>query len=63
VLAPNLRYDMLQRRMAMIADRRGSDLVEWIVGLVIVIAIVGTAVFAVFNSVGAKFWSINSGLQ
>jgi hypothetical protein len=47
----------------MIVDRRGSDLVEWVVGLVIVIAIVGTAVYAVFNSIGAKLFQVDSAIR
>jgi hypothetical protein len=47
----------------MIRKRRGSNLLEWIIGIVIVIAVVGTAVYAVFNSLGTKFWEINSAIQ
>jgi hypothetical protein len=39
----------------MLADRRGADLVEWIVGVVIVLGVVGSSVYAMFQVLGGKF--------
>ncbi len=39
----------------MLADRRGADLVEWIVVIVIAVGVIGVAVFAVFDAIGGKF--------
>ncbi len=33
----------------MLADRRGAELVEWIVTVVIVVTIIGTSVYALFS--------------
>jgi hypothetical protein len=46
----------------MLNDRRGADLVEWIVGVIIVIGIVGSAVYAVLQTLGDKFWELNAGM-
>jgi hypothetical protein len=47
----------------MLADRRGADLVEWIVGVVIVIGVVGTSVYGLFHTLGIKFNELNTGLH
>jgi Flp pilus assembly pilin Flp len=39
----------------MIADRRGAELVEWIVTVVIIVAIIGTSVYSLFHVIGNKF--------
>jgi Flp pilus assembly pilin Flp len=39
----------------MLRDRRGADLVEWIVGVVIVIGVLGASVYGVFQAIGEKF--------
>lgn len=39
----------------MLADRRGADLVEWIVGVIIVIGVVGSSVYSMFQVLGGKF--------
>jgi Flp pilus assembly pilin Flp len=46
----------------MLADRRGADLVEWIVGVVIVLGVVGVSVYTLFQTIGAKFTEINSAM-
>jgi hypothetical protein len=47
----------------MIRKRNGSSLLEWVIGVVIVISVVGTAVYSVFNSLGNKFWEMNSAIK
>jgi Flp pilus assembly pilin Flp len=44
----------------MLADRRGADLVEWIVGIVIVLGVVGVSVYALFQTLGNKFTEMNA---
>jgi hypothetical protein len=39
----------------MLAKRRGADLVEWIVGVVIVLGVVGVSVYSMFETLGNKF--------
>jgi hypothetical protein len=39
----------------MLADRRGADLVEWIVGVVIVLGVIGSSVYSMFQVLGGKF--------
>jgi hypothetical protein len=47
----------------MLADRRGADLVEWIVGVVIVIGVVGASVYTLLQTLGGKFWDLNSAIN
>ncbi|MGD0806565.1 MAG: hypothetical protein ABSA10_03745 [Anaerolineales bacterium] len=47
----------------MLADRRGAELTEWIVVIVIAIAIIGTSVFALFQTIGHKFTELNSSIK
>jgi Flp pilus assembly pilin Flp len=47
----------------MLADRRGAELTEWIVVIVIAIAIIGTSVFALFQTIGHKFTELNSSIH
>jgi hypothetical protein len=47
----------------MLTHRRGADLVEWIVGVAIVIGIIGTSVYAVFSTLGDKFNRMNNDLH
>ena len=47
----------------MLADRRGAELTEWIVVIVIAIAIIGTSVFALFQTIGNKFSVLNSSIK
>jgi Flp pilus assembly pilin Flp len=46
----------------MLADRRGADLVEWIVGVVIVLGVVGASVYTLFQTLGGKFWDLNDAI-
>jgi Flp pilus assembly pilin Flp len=46
----------------MLADRRGADLVEWIVGVVIVLGVVGSSLYTLFQTLGGKFWDLNDAL-
>ena len=39
----------------MFYDRRGAELVEWIVMVVIAVAIIGTSVYSLFQVIGHKF--------
>ncbi len=39
----------------MLADRRGADLVEWIVGVIVVLGVLGTSVYTMFQVLGGKF--------
>jgi uncharacterized integral membrane protein len=39
----------------MLLDRKGSDLLEWIVGIVIVLAVLGGSLYALFSVLGARF--------
>jgi Flp pilus assembly pilin Flp len=47
----------------MLADRRGAELTEWIVVIVIAIAIIGTSVFALFQTIAHKFTELNSSIK
>jgi Flp pilus assembly pilin Flp len=47
----------------MLTDRRGAELVEWIVMIVIVLSIVGTAVYGLFQTIGGKFDAINNSIH
>jgi hypothetical protein len=47
----------------MLADRRGAELVEWIVMVVIVIAILGTSVYALFDTLGNKFRVLDNSIK
>jgi Flp pilus assembly pilin Flp len=47
----------------MLADRRGADLVEWIVVVVIALGIIGTSVYTLFQTIGGKFDEINNSIQ
>jgi Flp pilus assembly pilin Flp len=47
----------------MLADRRGAELVEWVVMIVIVLGIIGTAVYGLFQTLGGKFDAINNSIQ
>jgi hypothetical protein len=44
----------------MIADRRGAELVEWIVAIVIILGVVGVSVYSLFQTLGNKFAEIDS---
>ena len=46
----------------MLADRRGADLVEWIVGVVIVLGVVGASVYSLFQTLGLEFDELNSNI-
>jgi Flp pilus assembly pilin Flp len=47
----------------MLADRRGADLVEWIVVIVIALGILGTSVYVLFQTIGGKFDAINNSIK
>ena len=47
----------------MLADRRGADLVEWIVVIVIALGILGTSVYTLFQTIGNKFTEIDSSMH
>jgi len=47
----------------MLADRRGADLVEWIVGVVIVLGVVGVSVYSLFQTLNTKFEALNNSIQ
>jgi hypothetical protein len=47
----------------MLKNRRGADLVEWIVGVAIVLGIIGTSVYALFSTLGDKFTEMNNNLH
>jgi hypothetical protein len=38
----------------MLADRRGADLVEWIIGVIIVIGVLGGSMYGLFQVIGSK---------
>lgn len=38
----------------MLADRRGADLVEWIVGVIIVLGVLGGSMYGLFQVIGDK---------
>ncbi len=46
----------------MLADRRGADLVEWIVGVVIVLGVVGVSVYTLFQTIGNKFDEVTNAI-
>jgi len=46
----------------MIVDRRGAELVEWIVMVVIAVAIIGTSVYSLFQVLGHKFDQVTSSI-
>jgi Tfp pilus assembly protein PilE len=47
----------------MLADRTGAELVEWIVVVVIVIAVLGTSVYTLFQTIGNKANELNSSIH
>jgi len=47
----------------MLSDRRGAELVEWIVMIVIVLGVIGTAVYALFGTLGNKFYVLNNSME
>jgi hypothetical protein len=47
----------------MLADRRGADLVEWIVGIIIALGVIGVSVYALLTTLGDKFAELNSNIQ
>jgi len=47
----------------MLADRRGAELVEWIVGVVIILGVAGTSVYGLFQTLGIKFDQLNTSLH
>jgi Flp pilus assembly pilin Flp len=51
-----------RERTKMLADRRGADLVEWIVGVVIILGVVGASVYTLFQTLGGKFWDLNDAI-
>jgi hypothetical protein len=51
------------RRNEMFGKPRGADMVEWIVGVVIVLSVLGTSVYALLTTVGNKFTEMNESLQ
>ena len=46
----------------MLADRRGADLVEWIVGVVIAVGVIGASAYALFETLGNKFEALNNSI-
>ena len=46
----------------MLADRKGAELVEWIVVVVIVVAVIGSSVFGLFQALGAKFDDVKNAI-
>ncbi len=47
----------------MIADRRGAELVEWIIMVLIVLGVVGTAVYGLFQTIGGKFTDLDNSIK
>jgi Flp pilus assembly pilin Flp len=47
----------------MLKDRRGADLVEWIIGVVIALGVIGVSVYALFETLGTKFDELNNSIQ
>ena len=47
----------------MLADRKGADLVEWIVVIVIAIGVVGISVFSLFQTLAGRFWELNNSIN
>ena len=47
----------------MLNDRTGSSLVEWVVGVVIVVGVVGTAVYSLFETLDRKFDALNADIS
>ncbi|MBN2084858.1 MAG: hypothetical protein JW748_06495 [Anaerolineales bacterium] len=47
----------------MLADRRGADLVEWIVGVVIVLGVVGASVYSLFQTLGGEFTELDNAIS
>ena len=47
----------------MLRDRRGADLVEWIVAIVIAVGVIGTSVYSLFQVIGGKFDDLNTAIQ
>jgi Flp pilus assembly pilin Flp len=46
----------------MFGKLRGADMVEWIVGVVIVLSILATSVYTLLSTVGNKFTEMNDSL-
>jgi hypothetical protein len=38
----------------MLVDRRGADLIEWIVGVIIVLGVLGGSMYGLFQVIGDK---------
>jgi Flp pilus assembly pilin Flp len=47
----------------MLADRRGADLVEWIVGVIVVVAVIGGSAYALFQTLADRFWELNGAIS
>jgi hypothetical protein len=49
-----------EERIIMLADRRGADLVEWIVGIIIALGVIGVSVYGLLQTLGNKFAELDS---
>lgn len=47
----------------MLNNRRGADMVEWIVGVAIVMGVLGTSVYALISTIGDKFTEMDADLH
>jgi hypothetical protein len=47
----------------MLTKRRGADMVEWVVGIVIVLGVLTTSVYALFSTLGDKFTAMDASLH
>jgi hypothetical protein len=47
----------------MLEKRRGADLVEWIVVVVLVLGVIGVSVYSLLQTLGNKFTELDNSIQ
>jgi hypothetical protein len=52
--AAHPKKDSLTEGLMMLANRRGADLVEWIVGVIIVLGVLSGSMYGLFQVIGDK---------
>jgi hypothetical protein len=52
-----------EERIIMLADRRGADLVEWIVGIIIALGVIGVSVYGLLQTLGDKFAELDKSIH
>jgi hypothetical protein len=47
----------------MLGKRRGADLVEWIVVVILVIGVIGVSVYSLLQTLGNKFTQLDNAIK